>query len=184
MPEPNHNQDCPAVDADAFVTLLMEHRHRLFAFILKQLVHRADAEDVFQKTSVILWQKMAQFDPRSSFFHWSCGIAFNEVRNFRRVRQRSRLCFGDELTALLAAEAEQEDGASQSRLHAMRHCLGQLSQRQQDILQQCYAGSLSITEVALRLGRERTALYKQLARLRDRVSACMKDRLARPGETS
>jgi len=181
---PSNNQNTPPASTDVFVRLLMEHRHRLFAFLLKQLVHRADAEDVFQKTSVILWQKMEQYDPTSSFFHWSCGIAFNEVRNFRRGRQRSRLHFSDELTSLLAEEAEQESEQSQSRLHAMQQCLEKLSQRQRDILRQCYASGRTITEVAGKLGRERTALYKQLARLRDKVAECMKVRLGQAGEAS
>ena len=182
LSDPSDDRDIKA--ADAFVTLLMEHRHRLFAFILKQLINRADAEDVFQKTSVILWKKMDQFDADNSFFHWACGIAYNEIRNFLKVQRRSRLHFDDELTALLAKEARNEEVASESRLHAMRECLNRLSDRQQNILRQCYSGSESITQVAEQLGRERTALYKQLARLRDKLVACIRLHLANEGGTS
>ncbi|MCR9197675.1 MAG: sigma-70 family RNA polymerase sigma factor [Planctomycetaceae bacterium] len=182
LPDPSDDRDIKS--ADVFVSLLMEHRHRLFAFILKQLVNRADAEDVFQKTSVILWKKMDQFDNDSSFFHWACGIAHNEVRNFLKVQRRSKLHFDDELTALLAEEACEEDVASDSRLNAMRECLNRLSDRQQKILRQCYSGSESITQVAERLGRERTALYKQLARLRDKLVACIRLQLAKEGGMS
>jgi RNA polymerase sigma-70 factor (ECF subfamily) len=181
---PDLNDDSELKSADAFVNLLMEHRHRLFAFILKQLINQADAEDVFQKTSVILWKKMDQFDNDSSFFHWACGIAYNEVRNFLKVQRRSRLHFDDELTALLAQEARDEDVASESRLNAMRKCLNQLSDRQQRILRRCYSGSESITQVAEQLRRERTALYKQLARLRDKLVACIRLQLAKEGGTS
>ena len=74
---------------DQFVARLIEHRHRLYAFIAKQLVHPADVEDVLQRTSVILWKKRDQFDPDGNFFNWACGIAFNEVRNFLTVQRRS-----------------------------------------------------------------------------------------------
>ena len=156
----------------------------MFAFILKQLINRADAEDVFQRTSVILWKKMDQFDPDNSFFHWACGIAYNEVRNFLKVQRRSKLHFDDDLTALLAEEARDEDVASASRLDALRKCLDRLSDRQLSILRQCYTESDSITQVAERLGRERTALYKQLARLRDKLAACIRLQTTREGETS
>ena len=181
---PDSEDDRDLKSADAFVTLLMEHRHRLFAFILKQMVNRADAEDVFQRTSVILWKKMELFDRDGSFFHWACGIAYNEVRNFQKVKGRSRLQFDDELTALLAEEAREEEASSQMRLAALRNCMDRLPSRQQKILRQCYAGTESITAVAAGLGRERTALYKQLARLRDKLVRCIRTRLAEEGGVS
>lgn len=136
---------------------------------------------MFQKTSIVLWKKMSEFDRDGSFFHWACGIAFNEVRNFLTVQRRSRLQFDLELVELLAQEAAEEESLSESRLEALRRCLSQLSKRQQAILQQCYSGTESITAVAKQLGRERTALYKQLARLREKLLACIQLRLAQEG---
>jgi len=171
-------------DTAAFMALLMEHRHRLYAFIAKQLVNPADVEDVFQKTSIVLWKKMQDFEAQGSFFHWACGIAFNEVRNFLTVQRRSRLHFDVELVELMAREAAEEESLSKSRLDALRHCLRELSERQQLILQQCYAGTESITEVAQQLGRERTALYKQLARLREKLLSCIRLRITQEGAAS
>lgn len=165
----------------AFMALLMQHRHRLYAFIAKQLVNPADVEDVFQKTSIVLWKKMSDFDADGSFFHWACGIAFNEVRNFLTVQRRSRLQFDLGLVELLAHEAAAEESLSESRLEALRQCLEQLSERQQAILRRCYNGSESIASVAEQLGRERTAFYKQLARLREKLLACIRLRLAQEG---
>lgn len=169
---------------DAFMALLMKHRHRLYAFIAKQLVNPADVEDLFQRTSIVLWKKMNEFDPGGSFFHFACGIAFNEVRNFLTVQRRSRLYFDVGLVELMAREAVEEESLSESRMIALRHCLSQLPERQQLILQRCYAGGGSITEVAQQLGRERTALYKQLARLREKLLACIRLRLAQEGPVS
>lgn len=166
---------------DAFVTLLVAHRHSLYAFIAKQLAIPADAEDVFQKTSIILWKKMEQFDADGSFFHWACGIAFNEVRNFLTVKRRSKICFDDDLVQLLAEEAREEERLTESRLSALRACMSGLNQRQHEILRRCYMGSDSITDVAKGLGRQRTALYKQLARLKEKLLVCIKQRLASEG---
>ena len=170
-----------ADDTAAFMALLMQHRHRLYAFIAKQLVNPADVEDVFQKTSIVLWKKMSDFDPDGSFFHWACGIAFNEVRNFLTVQRRSRLHFDVELVELLADEAQSEGELSEARLSALQHCMAHLSTRQQEILRRCYTGVATVTEVADALGRERGALYKQLARLKERLMDCMRIRLAQEG---
>jgi RNA polymerase sigma-70 factor (ECF subfamily) len=179
MPEPLPLSD--DAKTDAFVALLMEHRHRLVAFIAKQLVNAADVEDVFQRTSIVLWKKMADFDPEGSFFHWACGVAYNEVRNFLTVQRRNRLHFDVDLLDLLAEEAEHEAELSETRLAAMRTCISNLSERQQQILRRCYDGTSSITDIAASLGRNRGALYKQLARLRNKLLDCIRIRLGQAG---
>jgi RNA polymerase sigma-70 factor (ECF subfamily) len=124
---------------------------------------------------------MEDFDPEGSFFHWACGIAYNEVRNFLTVQRRNRLYFDAELLELLAEEAKDEDELSEARLDALRSCMSNLSDRQREILQRCYSGAASITEVAESLGRNRGALYKQIARLREKLLDCIRIRLAREG---
>ncbi|QDU29252.1 ECF RNA polymerase sigma-E factor [Anatilimnocola aggregata] len=183
MPDSPNNRESTASDnaSDLFVAQLMEHRHRIYSFIAKQLVNPADAEDVFQKTSIVLWKKMQDFDAEGSFFHWACGIAFNEVRNFLTVQRRSRLHFDVELVELLAEEAKCEGELSESRLSALRHCMENLAARQQEILRRSYMGTSTITEVAEELGRERGALYKQLARLKEKLIDCIRVRLAQEG---
>ena len=173
----------PADDAatEEFVARLMEYRHRIYAFIAKQLVNQADVEDVFQRTSIVLWKKIDQFDPNGSFFHWACGVAFNEVRNFLTTQRRQRLYFDAELVDLLAAEAKAEEELSEARLHALRFCVSRLSERQQQILQRCYGETTSITDIATSLGKNRGALYKQLARLREKLLDCIRVRLAQEG---
>lgn len=179
MNRPSRQSELNDDDAtDAFVTLLMEHRHRIYAFISKQLINPADVEDVFQKTSVVLWKKMGQFERDGSFFHWACGIAFHEVLNFLKGQRRSKLHFDSELVHLLAEEAAQEEELTQARLAALRHCMNSLSERQQQILRRCYMGTDSITDIAKGLGRQRTALYKQLARLKEKLLGCIRQRIS------
>jgi RNA polymerase sigma-70 factor, ECF subfamily len=183
MPDSTNNRESTTNDniSDVFVAQLMENRHRIYAFIAKQLVNPADAEDVFQKTSIVLWKKMQDFDSEGSFFHWACGVAFNEVRNFLTVQRRSRLHFDMELVELLAEEAKCEAELSESRLSALRQCIKNLAVRQQEILRRSYMGVSTITEVAAELGRERGALYKQLARLKEKLIDCIRIRLAQEG---
>ncbi len=169
---------------DEFMSLLLQHRHRLYAFIAKLLVNPADVEDVFQTTSIILWKKMDEFDSSRKFFQWACGIAFNEVRNFRTSQTRSKLRFSDKLVDLIAEEAAEESGLADPRLTAMRGCLSNMSARQQEILRRCYMGKQTISEVADSLGRERTALYKQLARLKRKLLECVRLRVAGDGAAS
>ena len=63
-----------------------------------------DAEEVFQNTSVVLWNKFGEFEPGSNFFAWASRVAYYEVLNLMKQRRRSRT-FSDEALELLASEA-------------------------------------------------------------------------------
>ena len=80
------------------------NHERLFAYVFSLLPRRADAEDVFQRTSLTLWQKFEQWDRVTPFLSWACGVAFYQVRNFVRVASRDRLQFSDDLLARLSDE--------------------------------------------------------------------------------
>ncbi len=44
-----------------FMRLFLENERRIFGFILTLLPHWADAEDVFQETAGVLWNKFDDF---------------------------------------------------------------------------------------------------------------------------
>ena len=58
--------------------IMNESRHTSLAL----LPNEQDAQDVFQRTSLVLWQKFDQFDSDRDFLPWACGVAHYEVRNF------------------------------------------------------------------------------------------------------
>lgn len=128
--------------------LLLSHRHQLIAFIAKQLVNPSDVEDVFQKTSIVLWKKFSRFKKDSRFIAWACGVAFNEVRNHIRTQGRDLLRFTPELLDILATEAEEENVLSQTRMDALNECMKKLTDAQRRLARQCYAGENSITAIA------------------------------------
>jgi RNA polymerase sigma-70 factor (ECF subfamily) len=167
--------------ANLLIELLVRHRHALYAFIAKQLVHHDDVEDTFQRTCMVLWRKLDEFDTSGSFFGWASGIAHNEVRNLRASQRRNRLNFDPDLIDLLASEASVESDLSDARLAALRSCLESMSDRQRDLLRRCYDGASSVAEVAESLGRQRDALYKQLSRIRESLRECIRVQLAERG---
>ena len=175
---PHRGTDTDDPVAEEVVGRLMSHRHRLYAFIAKQLVNHTDVEDVLQKTSIVVWRKAGSYDPKRSFFHWACGIAHNEARNFLRTRGRGRLHFDPDLVETLAGEAEGEGDTSAARLEALRVCMSTLEERQRTIVEGSYGGRATITELAVRLGRSRDALYKQLSRIRAKLLDCIRKRMA------
>ena len=48
---------------DQFAEQFLRSQRRVYAYIVSMLPNRADAEEVFQQTSLILWRKWADFAP-------------------------------------------------------------------------------------------------------------------------
>ena len=87
---------------EQFARAFVQYQDRVYGYIATMLPNRHDAEDVFQQTSLILWQKWEQFDPERDFLSWACGIARNEVRNFLRRHGRARVVLSERLMDELA----------------------------------------------------------------------------------
>ena len=68
---------------DEFARLYIESQGRVYGFIATILPNRDDAEDVLQRTSMIMWQKWDQFDSTrgsGAFASLDCGFASDSSR--------------------------------------------------------------------------------------------------------
>src|SRR3954454_14146141 len=84
-----------------FSERLLRHQTQVFGYLYSLVRNLDDADDLFQQTCLVLWNKFDQFDPSKSFAAWACGVARFEVSNFLRSRGRQRLYFSDDLNLLL-----------------------------------------------------------------------------------
>ena len=148
MHKPNTNRlqeympprsDDPCADrTEEFVQLLTQHQTLIRGFLFTLLPHRAEADDVFQRTSIVLWRKFDQFQIGSDFGAWACQIAKLEVRNLLRAGKRDRLCFSDSLLASLADMRLALDNELELRREALRHCVEKLRPTDKQIIHNCY----------------------------------------------
>src|SRR5262245_5742011 len=60
----------------AFLRLFLQNERRLYAYILTLLPHRADADDVLQEASLVMWDKFDDANPPADFTAWGCRIAY------------------------------------------------------------------------------------------------------------
>ena len=157
---------------EAFLKEFASHHDRLFAYLFSLLPHRPDAEDVFQRCSLVLWQKFDQWEPGSDFLSWACSVAFYEARNFIRVASRDRLRFGEALLESLAKERAESLRRRDDRVAALQECLKKLDQGERELLQRAYVDEESIRELAARDGRAAQTLYNRLNLLRKRLLEC------------
>ena len=73
------------------------HQDRVYGYIVTLLPNRHDAEDVFQQTSLILWQKWDEFDPGGTLLLGPVALPAMWSATFSARRGRDRLVFSETL---------------------------------------------------------------------------------------
>src|SRR4029078_11610099 len=125
------------LDREEFARLFSRNARRIYGFIMTLVFNHHDAEEVFQNTNVILWNKFAEFEPGSNFFAWASRIAYFEVLSLMKQKRRSHTV-SDEALELLANEAMGLSHQSSERFDALEECLAKLTAADRELLQERY----------------------------------------------
>jgi RNA polymerase sigma-70 factor, ECF subfamily len=164
---------------EQFVNAFVRHQNRVYGYIVMMLPNRHDAEDVFQQTSLVLWQKWDQFDPAQDFVPWACGIAHNEIRNFLRRRGRSRVVFSEKLISELAVVRQETLPSLDERSGLLADCVGKLDFLARELLERCYAGRESIGVIARQFHTTANGIYLRLRKIRRELLECVEQKAHR-----
>jgi len=169
---------------EQFLQLFASHRDRLFAYVYSLLPHHADAEDVFQRCSVLLWRKFDQFEPDGSFLAWGCGVAFYEVKNFLRSANRNRLQFDVDLVSQLAEQRLANEPETSSRMEALTGCVQSLKASDRELIHHAYHDDEGLKVFAVASGKAIQTLYNRLSILRRQLMDCVHRKLHLEGVQS
>ncbi len=184
MPNANaeHDTDRPNERPELFLKLLLSHEVRIFSYILSLVPHYADAEEIMQETSGVMWRKFEQFEPGTDFVAWAVQIARYRILDYRRKRYKERLiCYDsaifEQMTALAAASSTRDD----RRLEALQGCLAKLRERQRRMIRRRYGEGERPREIAEKEGMSIHAVYKSLSRTCGQLLSCVQRTLAAEG---
>ncbi len=164
---------------EQFTSLLSEHSASLRAYILAMVGNRTDADDVYQATTLQLWQQRDRFEIDTNFGAWAAKVAYYNVLTFRkrRLRERRKLTFSSDFVDMVGARSEAFWQPIDARRQALEQCLEQLDPRQRQLLHLRYTQSASVDRIATVLDRSVRAVYKALSRVRIALSHCIERRL-------
>lgn len=175
--QPSRDSDAPA----EFVRLFAQHQRRVHAYIGTLLPNRADADDVMQETSMVLWRKWDEFDRSRDFLRWACGVAFYEVLKHRRLRGADKLYFSDELVRQLSVEVMAQSDLHEQRREALADCMKKLDHKDFQLIHYRYSTGVTARQTAADLRRPESTVYKALARIRDSLLRCVEHKIAQQG---
>ena len=160
-----------------FLKLFLAHQDGIRAFIRSMVRDPATVDDVFQETAMVLWQEFDRFDRSRSFGAWARGIAGNKVfKAYARERRRG-VSLSPDLIEKVAGAFDEIEPVMQDERTALGICCERLTEHSRRLLQLRYGETLSVAELALRIGRSEEAVHKALVRTRSALAKCIEQRL-------
>lgn len=162
---------------EVFTRLLLKNQKRIAGLIFSLVPRGTDADDVMQETCAVMWRKFGEFQPGTDFGAWALRIARFQVMSYYARQKRAQARLSDELIETIADTLAEARWESSDRAEALRTCVGQLKERDFDLIQRRYHAGEDIDEIASRLGSTVHAVYKALARLHVRLFACVNSKL-------
>lgn len=162
-----------------FLRLFTTHEAAVRAFVRRVVPTRADADDVMQEVSIVLWEKFGSFHPGSDFRAWAFGVARFEVLAWLRDKGRDRLVLDEGVALTLAHEAETLEPALARQREALQACMARVPPEQRSLILRAYQPEARIQDVAASSGRSVPGFYQWLHRMRKALLDCIHATLAR-----
>jgi RNA polymerase sigma-70 factor (ECF subfamily) len=166
---------------ERFVDLLSTHQRQLFGYIFALVHSISDAEDIFQQTCLVLWEKFDEFEPGTDFLAWAMSIARYKAIDFLRSLRRQRASFSLALLDQLELQAKARSELAEARATALESCRRKLSAEDQQTLRACYTKGVKIKQAATTLNRPIGSVYDSLSRIRRALLKCIERTLRSEG---
>jgi len=161
---------------EEFLRLFSVHSQRLYEFILMLVIRRADADEVFQETCLVLWNKFDSYEPTGNFYAWACKIAYLKILALRRANRRLYL-FSEEVLGILADKALSSPSELGLRREALDECLERLNATDRELIEQRYYERRTPKEIAVVRSRSVYSVYRALCRIHSSLFECVENRL-------
>lgn len=160
-----------------FKQLVQEHSKRLYRFILKNIGHTADAEDLMQQTFLEAARSYATYRGESALSTWLYGIAMNLTRNYLSRAPHRKYDFADSecLESLPSGTQDQSEILIvRQALAALQRELASLPEEMREVLLLVALDEFSYEDAAVMLsipvGTVRSRVSRARSRLRKRLS--------------
>ena len=162
------------VDAEQiFLDLFNEHRFALYAYILSLTAQKSSADDIFQETSIFLWQEFHRFEIGTNCLSWSKAVAYNRIREYRRKRSDDKLVFTDSLMDSLEEEVDNKQDIFDQRWNVLSSCMSGLSDKNKSLFHDFYAKKMTAQQLADELGRSIFGIRKSIHKIRKFLFDCV-----------
>ena len=158
---------------EKFVRQLLGSQKKIYTFIFTLVGSRSDADDIMQETAAVMWRKYQQDDSVSNFAAWGIRIAHYKVLAFRKKQYKTKVQFNSELFETLVGAAATITDDLDTRVEALRHCLGKLNERDRRLVSLRHEKNMTTKAVAVQIGMTVDSAYKNIAKIHEILLRCI-----------
>lgn len=166
------------IERQLFIEKFAENQQRIYSFVLSLAPNWSEAEDIFQRVSVVLWKKWGNYDPECEFIAWALGISRLEVLKHMSAKKKKKEIFSEDAIRAIEARTVDATESISERMNALHLCLDKLPTRKRSLVNRCYGGTEKIMDIAATLGLTSDALYWRLKRIRETLHECVDKKLS------
>ena len=153
---------------DHYATLVKRYQAKLQSVLGYYCTNMNDVEYYSHEAFVKAYRKLDKFQLGTSFFSWLRTLAINLIRD--DVRKKKTL--SEEAKEAILSRLDSENN-SEEQLHALKKCMTQLEDKQQEVLKLRYWEETSIKELSSKFDRGQSALKMQILRIRESLKKCI-----------
>jgi RNA polymerase sigma-70 factor, ECF subfamily len=164
---------------DEFAGLVRLHTSQVLAYINALVLNWNDADDLFQETCLVMWQKFDEFAPGTNFLAWALRIANFKVMKFQTQRSRRAAFIARMRDALEAEFAGRSSEDAAANFTALSGCMDRLATSDRKMVTLCYGESVPVRQVADTMGRSPESVHRSLRRIRKSLLDCIHRELRR-----
>ncbi|MEM6776129.1 MAG: sigma-70 family RNA polymerase sigma factor [Planctomycetota bacterium] len=161
-----------------FIRHFIRHEPILRAYARTMLPDWNAVDDALQEASVVMWEKLDQLENPQGFLPWAKVIVRFKCLKIVETLRYQRPLFEQAVIEMIADEAAElipDDSAN--RRAALDGCLATFSEMQREMLLAPYHDHGRLQALAIDAGKTPNAIYKMVARLRQKLSECVELRL-------
>ncbi|GAA0178151.1 RNA polymerase sigma factor [Clostridium sediminicola] len=166
------NEDCliqalRKKDDEAFKFLLKNYGSSILKLCFSILKDIHLAEDIVQETFVKVYNKIGEFNERSSLYTWICKIAVNECRGRLRKQKKEKLFF--KIPEIKSKDNVEEQTIKNIEGSKIRKIIFSLKPIYREILTLYYISDFSVKDISRITGEKESTIKSRLKRGRDIV---------------
>ena len=178
FPRSTHSIMNPTSD---FVRLWTRHQVEVERYLYAMIPRQADAAEVLQDVSVLLWEKWDHYDADRPFVPWAIRFAYLEVLKWRQKQAREKLVFSNALVEQFNHRFDDQCPLTEARTKALETCLSKLGDQERKWIGMRYGRHGAIREEARKSGISMHKLYYALEKIRGTLLTCVNESMRKEG---
>jgi len=163
------------VDHAEYIRLLMNCQVRVSTYIQSMVQNYQDAEDIFQETAAIAWEKFDQYQAGTNFTAWIVQIARNRIMYYWHKQKKSIINYSDEAVQSIEHYVVNASPSTHSQVH-LEECIKQMPEKDVQLIRMRYSRKITTKSLASELGRSLHGLYSTMSRIHVFLAECIQRR--------